>query len=91
MGPTEERQDSEDEEPSQARRPPVEALLWTADQLASALAISVRQVWRMDSAGKIPQAVKLGRLKRWRRDEILGWVEAGCPDRREWQRLYWGK
>lgn len=31
-----------------------------------------------------PEGIKLGRLRRWRRAEILAWIEAGCPCRSKW-------
>lgn len=34
--------------------------------------------WSMFSAGRTPRA-------RWRRAELLAWIEAGCPDREAWE------
>ena len=31
--------------------------------------------------------VRLGRSVRWRRDELLAWLEAGCPARDRWEAL----
>ncbi len=55
------------------------------DTAAAALAGVSRATWhRLRAAGKLPAAVKLGRTVRWRRDEIVAWIEAGCPDGRTW-------
>jgi predicted DNA-binding transcriptional regulator AlpA len=59
-------------------------LLLTARWLATLTARSERSVWRDHVAGLLPRPVRLGRAVRWRRDEILAWIEAGCPDRQAW-------
>jgi len=73
---------------SQAQAAGTEPLLLTVRELAAALAIGVRTLWRYDAAGKIPQGVSFGHVKRWRRREIEAWLEAGCPERREWEARY---
>jgi excisionase family DNA binding protein len=55
--------------------------LLTASQVASMLSVSRRQVWRLASAGILPGRVKIGKLVRWRRDEIERWIVKGCPRR----------
>jgi excisionase family DNA binding protein len=68
-------------------RPAVEALL-LADKAAAAMAGVSRATWhRLRAAGKLPPAVRLGRAVRWRRDELVAWIEAGCPDGRTWAAL----
>ena len=62
-----------------------EQLLVTAKQAARRCRRSLR-AWRSwDSAGWIPQPVRIGRSTLWRVDELRGWVEAGCPRREEWE------
>lgn len=39
---------------------------------------SIRHVYRLADANRMPQPVKIGRLIRWRRSELLGWIEGGC-------------
>ena len=56
--------------------------LLTAETIAEMLGISKRQVWRMASGGQLPRRVKLGRLTRWRRDDVQRWIDAGCPRQR---------
>ena len=65
--------------------------LLDAHTVAELLSCSVRHVERMNSAGKLPQALHVGRLRRWRRVELLGWLDAGCPDRRTWAGLREGR
>jgi predicted DNA-binding transcriptional regulator AlpA len=54
-------------------------LLLTVEEVAALLTISVRSVWRMQSAHKIPKPVRLAGSVRWRLSEIQDWVDAGCP------------
>lgn len=55
--------------------------LWTAEHVAEFLQVSARKVWRMKSAGQMPDAVVIGgRSTRWDPDAIMGWVRQGCPD-----------
>ena len=55
------------------------ALLVSADKLAEMLDISVRTLWRLRSAGKLPPALKVGGCVRWRLAEVRAWIAAGCP------------
>lgn len=49
-----------------------------AEALAKMMDISVRTLWRLLSAGKLPQPVRIGRNTRWRLAEIRRWIEGGC-------------
>lgn len=63
------------------------ALLVTGAEAARLCNVSER-TWRSwDSAGRVPAAIRLGRSKRWRPEELRAWVAAGCPPRREWAAL----
>jgi excisionase family DNA binding protein len=53
-------------------------LLITAAELASLLQVSTRTLWRLRSAGKLPEAVRLGGAVRWQLDEIKKWIAGGC-------------
>ncbi len=55
--------------------------------LGAMLGRSVRSLERDDLAGRLPRPIRLGHSKRWRRDEINAWVEAGCPKRSAWEAL----
>lgn len=54
-------------------------VLLTAEEVAAMLGVSERTLWRLLSAGKIPQPVRIGRNTRWRVAEIRDWIEKGCP------------
>jgi predicted DNA-binding transcriptional regulator AlpA len=45
-----------------------QALVVSAKVLARLLGVSLRQVWRLNSAGKLPRPIRLGGSVRWRRD-----------------------
>lgn len=50
-------------------------------QLATRLRLSPRQIWKLNSSGKIPAPVRIARSVRWDADTIASWVRAGCPSR----------
>jgi predicted DNA-binding transcriptional regulator AlpA len=45
--------------------------------LAELLGVSERQINRLDSGGKIPASIALGRCKRWSVAEVKEWIAAG--------------
>lgn len=53
-------------------------LLLTARDVSKQLQVSVRTVWRLRSAGKLPKPVEVGGAVRWRNDEFQKWVAEGC-------------
>jgi len=63
------------------------ALTLTAKQVAAMLNISVRQVWRLHTTGRLPSPIRLGHCVRWRRKEIVGFVDQGAPTREKWDAL----
>lgn len=51
-----------------------------AKKLAELLGTSLRHVWRMRSAMRLPTPVTLGKkLTRWRLSDIKQWIADGCP------------
>ena len=60
------------------------SLLLSAEQLARLLQVSKRTLWRLRSAGRLPEPLVLGCSVRWRAAEIESWVLAGCPTLSEW-------
>ena len=63
----------------------------SAPLLISARAAAVmcgrsERTWRTwDSAGLIPQPVRIGRNTLWRHSELQAWIAAGCPRREDWE------
>jgi excisionase family DNA binding protein len=60
-------------------RPAVSAELLNVKAVAALLGCSVRHCYRLSDAGRMPRPVKLGALVRWRRAELVEWLNAGCP------------
>ena len=66
---------------------PVVSALLTAEAVGKLLSVSTRSVWRLAASHRLPAPVVVGRRKRWRRAELLDWIEAGLPSRGEWEGL----
>lgn len=64
---------------NQDLEPDTTSLLLTASRLAAILSVSVRTLWRLRAAGKLPKPVHLGGSLRWRAEEVQAWIDAGCP------------
>jgi len=56
--------------------------LLTVREVAAALRVSMRQVWKLASADRLPKPVRLGRSVRWRRTDIERYIELGCDQER---------
>jgi len=54
-------------------------MLIGADDVARIMGVSVRTLWRMLSAGKVPSPLRIGRNTRWRASELTAWIDRGCP------------
>jgi prophage regulatory protein len=54
---------------------PSEPLLLTRAQVSELIAMSARWINRAVSAGEFPAPLKLGTASRWRRDDVLGWID----------------
>jgi predicted DNA-binding transcriptional regulator AlpA len=67
-------------------------LVLTAAEVAKLLGISTRHLWACHASGKLgPRPVSLGRSKRWRLAEVQDWLEAGAPNREQWEAMSTGK
>ena len=53
-------------------------LLITARKLAQLLEVSTRTLWRLRSAGQLPEPIRLGGAVRWRLDDVRKWIGEGC-------------
>lgn len=62
-----------------------EPLLIPANEVSALLGISRTKWMSMADSGKTPEAVRIGRRVLYRREEILAWVDAGCPTREMWE------
>ncbi len=55
-------------------------LLLSAETVAELLGISIRTLWRLRAAGRLPRPVRLGGSVRWRPEDIQAWIADGCPE-----------
>jgi len=62
-------------------------LLLDAAEASCLLGIGRSTFYRLDETGVVPRGVRLGRMRRWRSDELRAWIAAGCPPRVRWEAL----
>lgn len=48
-------------------------------RLAAMLSISTRTLYRLKKQGCLPSPIRLGGSTRWRRRDVLRWIDRGCP------------
>jgi excisionase family DNA binding protein len=54
---------------------------------AALMGISRAHLHRLRSAGRFPEAIRLGRALRFDRAELVAWAEARCPDLATWRAM----
>lgn len=64
-----------------------ESLTLDSRGAARLLGISRSSFWKLNSAGKVPAPIRLGRATRWSRRELGLWLEAGAPSRERWEEM----
>lgn len=65
--------------------------LLTANAVAEMLSVSKRQVFRLNSCGKLPQPIRIGGSVRWTESSIQSWLTAGAPDRKTFDAMREGQ
>jgi len=61
--------------------------LLTAKALGQILSLSKRQIFRLNSCGKIPSPIRIGGSVRWAESTIAAWLNAGAPDRKTFEAM----
>ena len=56
-------------------------------ELARLIGLAPRTIRSLNSAGRIPRAIHLGRRRVWCVAEIQRWLEAGAPERTRWEAM----
>jgi predicted DNA-binding transcriptional regulator AlpA len=64
---------------------PDEPILIDANEAAKLLGISVSSWWRLHAFKGAPLKLKICRMSRWRRQEVVDWVVAGMPGTKAWK------
>ena len=49
-------------------------LLLSVKEVAQALGIGERSVWRLSATGELPEPIPVGRLRKWRRSSLENWL-----------------
>lgn len=60
------------------------SLLMTAQEAWMLCGMKKTTWYKNQSRKKIPAPVRVNGFIRWRRQEILDWIEAGCPPQSKW-------
>ena len=61
--------------------------LLTAKAVGEMLSLSKRQIFRLNSCGKIPAPIRIGGSVRWAARTIAEWLRLGAPDRRTFEAM----
>ena len=61
--------------------------LYSAKGLGQKLCLSKRQIFRLNSCGKIPAPIRIGGSVRWAESTIAKWLAAGAPDRKTFEAM----
>ncbi|MFX1562892.1 MAG: helix-turn-helix transcriptional regulator [Promethearchaeota archaeon] len=59
--------------------------LLSAKMLGDMLSLSKRQIFRLNSCGKIPAPVRINGAVRWKLSDIELFLQWNCPDRQEFE------
>lgn len=61
--------------------------LLSANTLGDMLSLSKRQIFRLNSCGKLPVPIRIGGSVRWAEATIAEWLAVGAPDRRTFEAM----
>jgi predicted DNA-binding transcriptional regulator AlpA len=61
--------------------------LLTAKAVGEMLSLSKRQIFRLNSCGKLPAPIRIGGSVRWAESTIAAWLKAGAPDRKTFEAM----
>ncbi len=64
-----------------------EIQLLTAKKLGALLSLSKRQIFRLNSCGKLPAPIRIGGSVRWAETTIAEWLSIGAPDRKTFEAM----
>ena len=56
-----------------------ETALLDVKEASRLCSISASMLYKLNAAGSMPTPIRIGALMRWRRKDLLKWINAGCP------------
>ena len=59
--------------------------LLSAEAVGKMLSLSRRQIFRLNSSGKIPAPIRIGGAVRWSEETIRRWLSYGAPDKKTFE------
>ena len=62
-------------------------VLLSAEALGRMLSLSRRQIFRLNSSGKIPAPIRIGGAVRWSERTIQDWLATGAKDRKTFEAM----
>lgn len=65
-----------------------DSILIDANEAARMCSMHRASWYKAVSCGKVPAGIRIGGMVRWRRDELLAWIDARCPPRVKWEALF---
>lgn len=74
-------------ESAQVSHAGAEPLLLDAAKASHLCGVSRSAWWSLNSAGRVPRCIHLGRRALWSRRELVAWIDAGCPPREKWEAI----
>jgi len=64
--------------------------LLSAKAVGEMLSLSKRQIFRLNSCGRLPKPLRIGGSVRWAESTIAKWLAAGAPDRKTFEAMEGG-
>jgi len=58
----------------------LEPLLLSCSQVGALIGVSRSKVFQLLSEGKLPPSFKIGGSRRFKRNDVLRWIELNCPN-----------
>lgn len=63
-----------------------ESILLNTTRASELIGCSKQALRNWHLFGRVPVPIVIGNRFYWKRDELLQWIEAGCPNRQEWKK-----
>lgn len=54
-------------------------ILFTTKEAAAFCMISESSFYKLNKKRMVPKPLRIGTMYRWRKNDLVSWVEAGCP------------